>query len=113
MFDLILKSKQVLTPEGTKAAQVLIKDEQIVDVLPYASEIEGNVVEIDNGIILPGLMDPHVHINEPGRTHWEGFDTATKAALAGGLTTIVDMPLNSSPVTTSVKAFEKKLAALD
>jgi allantoinase len=60
---------------------------------------------------MAGLIDPHVHINEPGRTDWEGFKTATKAAIAGGLTTLVDMPLNSSPVTTTVKAFEAKLLA--
>ncbi len=60
---------------------------------------------------MPGVIDPHVHINEPGRTDWERFDTATKAALAGGITTLVDMPLNSSPVTTTVKAFEEKLLA--
>ena len=60
---------------------------------------------------MPGIIDAHVHINEPGRTEWEGFDTATKAAAAGGITTIVDMPLNASPVTTTVKAFSEKLAA--
>lgn len=60
---------------------------------------------------MAGVVDPHVHINEPGRTEWEGFDTATKAAIAGGVTTLVDMPLNSSPVTTSAKAFEEKLKA--
>lgn len=62
-------------------------------------------------ILMPGVIDAHVHINEPGRTHWEGFDTATKAAAAGGITSIVDMPLNASPVTTNLKAFEEKLAA--
>ncbi len=62
-------------------------------------------------ILMPGIIDAHVHINEPGRTHWEGFDSATKAAAASGITSIVDMPLNASPVTTNVKAFEEKLAA--
>ena len=62
-------------------------------------------------IVMAGVIDPHVHINEPGRTEWEGFNTATKAAAAGGLTTLVDMPLNSSPVTTSVANFETKLEA--
>ncbi len=60
---------------------------------------------------MAGVVDPHVHINEPGRTDWEGFDTATQAAAAGGITTLVDMPLNSSPVTTTVKAFDEKLQA--
>ena len=64
-----------------------------------------------NDILMPGIIDVHVHINEPGRTDWEGFDTATKAAAAGGITTVVDMPLNSSPVTTTLKAFNEKLNA--
>ncbi len=64
-----------------------------------------------NHIIMPGVIDAHVHINEPGRTEWEGFDTATQAAAAGGMATIVDMPLNAIPVTTSVNAFDEKLAA--
>src|ERR1041385_1628205 len=60
---------------------------------------------------MPGVIDPHVHINEPGRTEWEGFDTGTKAAIAGGITSLVEMPLNASPVTTTVKAFEEKINA--
>ena len=62
-------------------------------------------------VLMPGVIDVHVHINEPGRTEWEGFDTATQAAAAGGTTTIIDMPLNASPVTTTVKAFKEKLDA--
>ena len=62
---------------------------------------------------MPGIVDPHVHINEPGRTEWEGFNTATKAALAGGITSLVEMPLNASPVTTTVGSFEKKIASTD
>ncbi len=67
--------------------------------------------DVGNNILMPGVIDAHVHINEPGRTDWEGFDTATQAAAAGGLTTIVDMPLNASPVTTSLPAFQEKLKA--
>ncbi len=67
--------------------------------------------EVGDNILMPGVIDVHVHINEPGRTDWEGFDTATQAAAAGGITTVVDMPLNASPVTTTVKAFDEKLAA--
>ena len=66
---------------------------------------------VGDAILMPGLIDPHVHINEPGRSDWEGFDTATKAAAAGGITTVVDMPLNSSPVTTTPENFQIKLAA--
>ena len=67
--------------------------------------------DFDNLILMPGVIDAHVHINEPGRTEWEGFETATLAAAAGGITTIVDMPLNANPVTTTKKAFDEKLAA--
>ncbi len=67
--------------------------------------------DVGDNVLMPGVIDVHVHINEPGRTDWEGFDTATQAAAAGGVTTIVDMPLNSSPVTTTKKAFDEKLGA--
>jgi allantoinase len=67
--------------------------------------------DVGDNVLMPGVIDAHVHINEPGRTDWEGFDTATKAAAAGGTTTIVDMPLNSSPVTTTLRAFNDKLFA--
>lgn len=70
-----------------------------------------NIIDFGDKVIMPGAMDVHVHINEPGRTEWEGFNTATKAAAAGGVTTIVDMPLNSSPVTVNVANFKKKLKA--
>src|SRR6188474_3390458 len=69
------------------------------------------VVDAGDLIILPGLVDTHVHVNEPGRTDWEGFETATRAAAAGGVTTLVDMPLNSIPATTTVAALEAKRAA--
>ena len=65
--------------------------------------------DFGNAVIMPGVIDVHVHINEPGRTEWEGFETATQAAAAGGSTTIIDMPLNASPVTTTLDAFNKKL----
>ena len=67
--------------------------------------------DVGDNILMPGIIDAHVHINEPGRTAWEGFETATQSAAAGGITTIVDMPLNASPVTTTVDAFSKKLEA--
>ena len=69
------------------------------------------MVDFGDDAVLPGLIDPHVHINEPGRTEWEGFATATRAAAAGGITTIVDMPLNCLPETTTVAALEAKRAA--
>jgi allantoinase len=83
-------------------------DVKAFDDVGSASEV---VTASDGSIVMPGLVDSHVHINEPGRTDWEGFATATKAAAAGGVTTIVDMPLNSIPPTTSVSAFKEKLSA--
>ena len=75
-----------------------------------AKDVSG-IKRFDNAVVMPGAIDAHVHINEPGRTEWEGFETATAAAAAGGITTIVDMPLNSSPVTTTAAAFEQKMDA--
>ena len=111
MIDVAISSKRVITPGGSRKAVVLISDGKIIDV--PGEFPEGNYSRIDLGelVVMPGIVDPHVHINEPGRTEWEGFDTATKAAMAGGITSLVDMPLNSSPVTTTVKAFEQKLDA--
>jgi allantoinase len=65
--------------------------------------------DVGEAILMPGVIDVHVHVNEPGRTEWEGFETATQAAAAGGTTTIIDMPLNASPVTTTLAAFQQKL----
>ena len=76
----------------------------------YNHKVDG-AEDAGDHILMPGVIDAHVHINEPGRTEWEGFDTGTQAAAAGGITTIVDMPLNANPVTTNVNAFDKKLAA--
>ena len=69
---------------------------------------DDDAIDFGNAVIMPGCIDAHVHINEPGRTEWEGFETATLAAAAGGITSIVDMPLNSSPVTTTVEALNTK-----
>ena len=66
------------------------------------------IEDVGDAVLLPGLVDSHVHVNEPGRTEWEGFETATRAAAAGGVTTLVDMPLNSSPVTTTRDALARK-----
>lgn len=113
MSTLALRSQRVVLPEGERAATILLENGRISALLPYEAEVAAATEVIDVGYraILPGVIDPHVHINEPGRTNWEGFNTATRAALAGGLTSLVDMPLNSAPVTTSVANLELKKAA--
>ncbi|MBF9236797.1 allantoinase AllB [Hymenobacter sp. BT683] len=112
MPNLALRSQRVVTPDGVRAATILIESGQIAALLPIDAEVSGStILDVGTRAILPGVIDPHVHINEPGRTDWEGFDTATRAALAGGLTALVDMPLNSAPVTTSVANLEIKRAA--
>jgi allantoinase len=105
-----LHSERTVTPEGIEDAWVVVREGKILAVLDV--EPEGiQIQELHNLVLMPGLIDSHVHINEPGRTEWEGFETATKAAARGGITTLVDMPLNSSPVTTTLAAFEQKLSA--
>jgi allantoinase len=112
MFDSAIKGHNICTPDGIQPAVVLIRDGVIADVVNSLAEpVNYPVIDIGNKLLMPGIIDPHVHINEPGRTHWEGFATATRAAAAGGITTLVDMPLNSDPVTTTAAAFDKKLAA--
>jgi allantoinase len=102
-------SRRVVTPQGIRAAAVLVENGRIVDVTP-AGPLSAEIPLKDFGdlAILPGLVDSHVHINEPGRTEWEGFRTATRAAAAGGYTLLVDMPLNCLPPTTTVAALEAK-----
>ena len=91
-------SHRVVTPEGVRAAAVLVEGERIQAVVPPESvPKEAELLDFSDGAILPGLVDSHVHINEPGRTEWEGFATATRAAAAGGYTFLVDMPLNCLP----------------
>ena len=95
------------------AVAVRVGDGRVTALEPYDAPADGaDVVQLaDDEVLLPGLVDTHVHVNEPGRTEWEGFASATRAAAAGGVTTIVDMPLNSIPPTTTVPALEQKRAA--
>src|ERR1041384_262957 len=107
-----LHSRRIVTPEGTIDGAVIIQDGIIEEIVARGSVPPGAVSEdAGNSVVMPGLVDTHVHINEPGRTDWEGFETGTRAAAAGGITTTVDMPLNSAPVTTTRAAFRQKLAA--
>ncbi len=109
--DLILKSNRVITPAGIQKAAVWIKDGKIAAVEQDLPGIDQDITDLGDWVLMPGIVDPHVHINEPGRTEWEGFDTATRAALAGGVTSLVEMPLNASPVTANANAFALKMAA--
>jgi allantoinase len=110
--ELAVTSERVATATGTRPAAVLIRGGTIIDVVDRAAVPPGCPV-LDAGplVVMPGIVDSHVHVNEPGRTEWEGFETATRAAAAGGVTTIVDMPLNSVPATTTLAALEAKLEA--
>ena len=106
------RSTRVLTAEGLRAATLLVEKERITGVVGWDAAPSGATLQdFGDAVLLPGLVDSHVHINEPGRTEWEGFWTATRAAAAGGVTTLVDMPLNCVPETTNVEALEAKRAA--
>ncbi len=114
-----IHSHRVCTPVGELAATIVIDGGKIESVLP--DDLSGGshppdgleCEELGDLVVSPGIIDAHVHVNEPGRTEWEGFASATRAAIAGGVTTIVDMPLNSRPVTTTVRSLEEKRAAAD
>lgn len=109
-----LKSKRVLTADGVKPACIAFESERILSIESYSTTAaNGWVIDAGEDVVLPGLVDSHVHVNDPGRTHWEGFSTATRAAAAGGCTCIVDMPLNSIPATTNVEALQRKRAAAE
>jgi len=111
--DLVIRGRRVVTENAVGPASVHISQGRIVGIAGF-EEIPsgGEIIEAgEDSIVMPGLVDTHVHVNEPGRTDWEGFETATKAAAAGGVTTIVDMPLNSIPATTTLNALKSKLEA--
>ena len=105
-----LRSRRVVLPDGTRPATLIIENGVIHQIAPH-QDAPTNVQDWDNCAISPGLIDVHVHLNEPGRADWEGFETGTRAAIAGGITTLAEMPLNANPVTTSASAFDLKLAA--
>ncbi len=107
-----VRSRRVVFPEGIRAATIVVREGRIVEISPHAAgRTDRDVLDVGELVVLPGLVDTHVHINDPGRADWEGFETATRAAAAGGVTTVVDMPLNSIPATTTVAALEAKRVA--
>jgi allantoinase len=109
--DLIIRGQRIVLPKEITSASLHIRDGRFEKISSY-DDVNPSVELInveEQCVVMPGLVDTHVHVNEPGRTHWEGFATATRAAAAGGVTTIVDMPLNSIPATTTSSAFQEKL----
>jgi allantoinase len=110
--DLVLRGRRVVADGTMGSAAVHVRGGVITAVTGYDDVPPGAPLEdVGDAVLMPGLVDTHVHINEPGRAEWEGFDTATRAAAAGGVTTLVDMPLNSIPATTTAAAFHRKLDA--
>src|ERR671927_1870118 len=114
-FDLVIRGRRILTTAGIAAREVGVRGGKIVALEPLGNGLQGaQVVELaDDETLIPGLVDTHVHVNEPGRTEWEGFASATRAAAAGGVTTVVDMPLNAIPATVDVPALETKRKAAE
>lgn len=112
-MDLVVRAARAVTAEGEVPATIGVDGGRIVAVEPGGAALSGDrVLDLgDDVVLLPGLVDTHVHVNDPGRAEWEGFETATRAAAAGGVTTIVDMPLNSLPPTVDVAALEVKRKA--
>ncbi|MEP7306886.1 MAG: allantoinase AllB [Acidobacteriota bacterium] len=112
MTGLVVRSRRVVFADGVRPASIHIRDGAIVGVFEFdLIPADCRLDDAGDLVVMPGVVDTHVHVNEPGRTDWEGFETATRAAAAGGVTTIVDMPLNSIPATTSVEALEAKRRA--
>jgi allantoinase len=113
--DLIVRGNRVVTSDsnGEPAPAAIHIHHGVITAIAKFSELSANcpIYEASDLIVMPGIVDTHVHINEPGRTEWEGFTTATRAAAAGGVTTLIEMPLNSIPATTNTSAFREKLAS--
>ncbi|GAA4955924.1 allantoinase AllB [Streptomonospora halophila] len=113
--DLVVRARRAVTPDGERAAAIGVRGGRIAWVGGFdrAARAARTVETAADEVLLPGLVDTHVHVNEPGRTEWEGFATASRAAAAGGITTLVDMPLNSVPPTTTLGGLAAKRAAAD
>lgn len=110
--DIVVRGRRVITSDGGGPASIHIRGGRIAALAAFEDVPPGVAIhEAGDFVVMPGLVDTHVHINEPGRTEWEGFSSATRAAAAGGVTTIIEMPLNSIPSTTAAAAFREKMAA--
>ena len=109
-YELLIRAERAVTPDGVHPATVAIRDGQIAAIAgPGEAPDAAETVELPGSeVLLPGLVDTHVHVNEPGRTEWEGFASATRAAAEGGVTTLIDMPLNCLPPTTTASALQRK-----
>lgn len=110
-MDLVIRGRSVVLPDSVGPCSIHVRDGVIDSVRDY-DDVEGarELIDADDdAVVMAGLVDTHVHVNAPGRTEWEGFETATRAAAAGGVTTLIDMPLNSIPATTTLAAFQTKL----
>src|SRR3954469_5317291 len=112
-YDLVIRADSVFTGGRWRPAVIAVRDGVVAAIAELDEEVPAHeVVTLPEGqVLVPGIVDTHVHVNEPGRTEWEGFTTATLAAAAGGVTTIVDMPLNSIPPTTTVEGLAVKREA--
>ena len=109
---LAVRGSRVITPGGERRASIHIRQGLIAKISAFDDIPAGwSVYEAGESVVMPGLVDTHVHINEPGRTEWEGFSSATKAAAAGGVSALIEMPLNSIPATTTAASYEQKVAA--
>jgi len=112
-YELAIRARRAVTPDGIRPATVAVRDGRIAALTAFGDTPDAARTEELPGqeILLPGLVDTHVHVNEPGRTEWEGFASATRSAAAGGVTTLIDMPLNCLPPTTTASALRRKRAA--
>ncbi len=111
MYDLIIKNGNVVLPDGLKRVEVGIRDGKISCIADRITENSKEIIDAGNQYVIPGMVDTHVHISEPGRTRWEGFTTGSQALAAGGITSYVEMPLNALPATTNKAALELKIEA--
>ncbi|HVT02438.1 MAG TPA: amidohydrolase family protein, partial [Thermoanaerobaculia bacterium] len=110
---MIIRSQRVVFDGAVRPASVHVHDGAIARIGGFGDVPGGEeIIECGDRVLMAGIVDSHVHVNEPGRTEWEGFGTATRAAAAGGITTIIDMPLNSIPATTTVEALYAKVEAM-